>query len=200
LVTESGPLGGGQFEEPERSVRSIPAVAAPLNTPPCGTASTSSCSSRRTGFTGRACLDGCSGRWLGSAPGTARRGPTGVHTWRYERDRGSLGCLGADDELGDEGGGGAVPDGAHPWRPNWVTKRFIATRTAAGVDHFRLHDLRHFMATEMLNKHVPLPTVSGRLAHARMSTTLNVYAHAVPNGGLAEKTKRSRSTGPDAAR
>ena len=23
--------------------------------------------------------------------------------------------------------------GAHPWRPNWVTKRFIATRTAAGL-------------------------------------------------------------------
>lgn len=58
----------------------------------------------------------------------------------------------------------SADNGAHPWRPNWVTKRFIATRTAAGMDHFRLHDLRHFMATEMLNKHVPLPTVSGRLA------------------------------------
>lgn len=73
-------------------------------------------------------------------------------------------------------------DGAAPWRPNWVTKRFIAIRTAAGVGHFRLHDLRHFMATEMLHRLVPLPTVSGRLAHARMSTTLNVYAHAVPSG------------------
>jgi integrase len=76
----------------------------------------------------------------------------------------------------------ADAQGAHPWRPNWVTKRFIATRTAAGLGRFRLHDLRHFMATEMLNKHVPLPTVSGRLAHAQMSTTLNVYAHAVPSG------------------
>jgi integrase len=76
----------------------------------------------------------------------------------------------------------ADPDGAEPWRPNWVTKRFIALRTAAGVGRFRLHDLRHFMATEMLHRLVPLPTVSGRLAHARMSTTLNVYAHAVPSG------------------
>ncbi|HET6954624.1 MAG TPA: site-specific integrase [Acidimicrobiales bacterium] len=76
----------------------------------------------------------------------------------------------------------ADPDGAVPWRPNWVTKRFITIRTGAGVGSFRLHDLRHFMATEMLNRHVPLPTVSGRLAHARMSTTLNVYAHAVPGG------------------
>jgi integrase len=36
----------------------------------------------------------------------------------------------------------ADPDGAEPWRPNWVTKRFIAIRTTAGVGHFRLHDLR----------------------------------------------------------
>lgn len=42
------------------------------------------------------------------------------------------------------------PDGATPWRPNWVTKRFTAHRRAAGLAHFRLHDLRHFMATEML--------------------------------------------------
>jgi integrase len=76
----------------------------------------------------------------------------------------------------------ADPDGAVPWRPNWVTKRFIAIRTAAGVGHFRLHDLRHFMATEMLHRLVPLPTVPGRLAHVRMFTTLNVYAHAVPSG------------------
>ena len=75
-----------------------------------------------------------------------------------------------------------TPSVLKTWRPNWVTKRFIAIRTTAGVGHFRLHDLRHFMATEMLHRLVPLPTVSGRLAHARMSTTLNVYAHAVPSG------------------
>jgi integrase len=76
----------------------------------------------------------------------------------------------------------ADPAGCRPWRPNWVTKQFIAARAAADVGHFRLHDLRHFMATEMLNLNVPIPVVSGRLAHARASTTLNVYAHAVPTG------------------
>jgi integrase len=69
-----------------------------------------------------------------------------------------------------------------------VTKRFIAIRTAAGMGHFRLHDLRHFMATEMLHRLVPLPTVSGRLAHAGMSTTLNVYAHTVPSGDRVTAT------------
>jgi integrase len=73
-------------------------------------------------------------------------------------------------------------DGSVPWRPDWVTKAFIRCRKDAGLPHFRLHDLRHFMATEMLNDGTPIAVVSGRLAHARASTTLNVYAHAVPGG------------------
>jgi integrase len=73
-------------------------------------------------------------------------------------------------------------DGAKPWLPNWLTKRFIAARRAAGLPHFRLHDLRHFMASEMLAAGVPIVTVSQRLSHARASTTLNVYAHSVPGG------------------
>ena len=80
------------------------------------------------------------------------------------------------------------PDGAKPWLPNWLTKRFIAARRAAGLPHFRLYDLRHFRATEMLAAGVPIATVSQRLSHARASTTLNVYAHSVPGGdrGAAE--------------
>lgn len=34
----------------------------------------------------------------------------------------------------------------------------------------------------MLNAGVPIATVSQRLSHARASTTLNVYAYAVPGG------------------
>lgn len=68
----------------------------------------------------------------------------------------------------------ADPTGARPWLPNRVTKRFIQLRRRTGLGHFRLHDLRHFMATEMLGSGVPVPTVSQRLGHARASTTLNV--------------------------
>jgi integrase len=84
-----------------------------------------------------------------------------------------------------------------PWCPNWVTKTFIALRDQAGLAGYRLHDLRHFMATEMLAAGVPIPIVSARLAHARASTTLNVYAHAVPGGDrqaaarLAELLRRA---------
>jgi integrase len=38
------------------------------------------------------------------------------------------------------------------------------------------------MATQMLSAGVPIATVSQRLSHARASTTLNVYAHAIPGG------------------
>ena len=36
------------------------------------------------------------------------------------------------------------------------------------------------MATEMLSAGVPLATVSRRLNHARISTTVNVYTHPIP--------------------
>jgi integrase len=38
------------------------------------------------------------------------------------------------------------------------------------------------MATQVLDAGVPVPIVAARLAHARASTTLNVYAHALPRG------------------
>ncbi len=44
----------------------------------------------------------------------------------------------------------------------------------------RLHDLRHFAATSMLAGGVDVPTVSAILGHARVSTTLDVYSHAIP--------------------
>jgi integrase len=72
------------------------------------------------------------------------------------------------------------PDGSVPWLPNRVTKTFIGHLRRSAVGRFRLHDLRHFMATQMLAHGVAVVTVSQRLGHARASTTLNVYGHCVP--------------------
>lgn len=52
----------------------------------------------------------------------------------------------------------------------------------AGLWPFRLHNLRHFMATEMFDAGVRVSIVAGRPAHQRALTTLNVYDHAVPGG------------------
>jgi integrase len=74
----------------------------------------------------------------------------------------------------------AESDGSAPWLPNRVTKEFIRHLRRSGVGRFRLHDLRHFMATQMLGHGVAVVTVAQRLGHARASTTLNVYGHCIP--------------------
>ena len=69
------------------------------------------------------------------------------------------------------------PDGATPWRPNRVTLAFRRLSDGLGITGVRLHDLRHFAATQLLAAGVPVKTVATRLGHANASTTLNVYAH-----------------------
>lgn len=83
--------------------------------------------------------------------------------------------------------------GVQAWKPNWVTKAFQRAVGGAGLRPFRLHDLRHFMATEMLHAGVPIPIVSRRLDHRRISTTLDFYAHATPSGDrFAAETLRHK--------
>jgi integrase len=69
------------------------------------------------------------------------------------------------------------PDGSVAFPPNDVTKEFIRLRKQLGFGGVRLHDLRHFAATQMLGAGVPVRTVSGRLGHANAATTLGVYGH-----------------------
>ena len=42
-----------------------------------------------------------------------------------------------------------------------------------------LHGLRHTAATLLIGQHVNIRTVSDRLGHANVSTTLNFYSHAI---------------------
>lgn len=44
----------------------------------------------------------------------------------------------------------------------------------------RIHDLRHFVATELLSAGIDVRTVANRLGHARTSTTLDIYWAWVP--------------------
>jgi integrase len=56
-------------------------------------------------------------------------------------------------------------------------------RSAAGdlgFDGVRLHDLWHFVASMLIDGGIPISTVSTRLGHSHMSTTLNLYTHAIP--------------------
>lgn len=67
-------------------------------------------------------------------------------------------------------------DCSEPWKPDTVSHWFMRARDQVGVDA-RLHDVRHFMATEWLAAGVSVVVVSKRLGHAVTSTTVDVYAH-----------------------
>jgi integrase len=69
-------------------------------------------------------------------------------------------------------------DGSRPWRPDLPTHRLRRLADKLDLPNLRLHDLRHFGASEMLAGAVELSTVAGRLGHAGGGrTTLAVYAH-----------------------
>ena len=72
------------------------------------------------------------------------------------------------------------PDGSLPVRPDSMSRAFRRLCTKAGVAGVRLHDLRHYVATQLLAGGVDVRTVAGRLGHRNPSTTLNVYSHFLP--------------------
>jgi integrase len=75
----------------------------------------------------------------------------------------------------------AVPaDGSRPWRPDNVTARWRRVRTKVGLEGCRLHDLRHYVATQLLGAGVDPRTVAGRLGHANPNVTMAVYGHFLP--------------------
>jgi integrase len=47
------------------------------------------------------------------------------------------------------------------------------------LDTVTLHGLRHTSATLLISQNVDIATVSKRLGHASISTTLNIYTHAL---------------------
>lgn len=74
------------------------------------------------------------------------------------------------------------PSAKRPWRPELVTRRWERIRGTAGLAMVRVHDLRHYVATELLTAGIDARTVANRLGHARTSTTLDRYWAWVPAG------------------
>lgn len=74
----------------------------------------------------------------------------------------------------------------------------------AGLNHIRVHDLRHSHATLLYKLSVPIKVASVRLGHARVSTTLDTYTHIAHNDtnevsnkldqAIAEKTVNNSVT------
>jgi integrase len=70
-------------------------------------------------------------------------------------------------------------DGSRPFRPDGITSFFSGVRTECGLTTVRLHDLRHFTATQLIGANVDIRTVAGRLGHSDPSVTLRVYSHVI---------------------
>jgi integrase len=74
------------------------------------------------------------------------------------------------------------PAGRQPMHPDSVTHRFSRLARRLGL-RARLHDLRHYAATQLIAGGVDLRTVSGRIGHAGGgATTLRVYTHFLGRG------------------
>jgi integrase len=75
-----------------------------------------------------------------------------------------------------------------PFRPDNVTSFFIRVRDAVGAPDVRLHDLRHFTATQLIGAGVDVRTVADFLGHSDPSLTLRVYSHAIEERNRAAAT------------
>lgn len=62
--------------------------------------------------------------------------------------------------------------------PDAITRLHDKILKSAGIEHIRLHDLRHTFATTALQNGVDIRTVSGMLGHYDAGFTLKTYTHA----------------------
>ena len=74
-------------------------------------------------------------------------------------------------------------------RPDYWTQSFVKLRRQLGVTGVRLHDVRHYVATQLLTDGVDPATVAHRLGHSSVSTTLRVYS-----GWVQASDQRSAAT------
>lgn len=81
--------------------------------------------------------------------------------------------------------------GVSPWRPDRLTYVYIRARKAAGVGGYRLHDLRHHVATQMLQDGEAVIDVAAQLGHRSMQTTQSTYAHFMPGRNRDSVDKRA---------
>ncbi len=60
--------------------------------------------------------------------------------------------------------------------PKTIRRAWKTAKEKAGIKNFRFHDLRHTVASRLVNAGVPLPTVKKVMTHSDISTTMR-YVH-----------------------
>jgi integrase len=69
----------------------------------------------------------------------------------------------------------------NPLDSDRVSKAFAKVIRQAMLPHIRFHDLRHCHASLLLADGTNIKAISERLGHSKVSTTLNIYSHLLPN-------------------
>lgn len=115
----------------------------------------------------------------------------GAHRTRQDRERRDL-CEAWEDprlvfasELGT------------PLNPRNVQRFLDVALKKAGLPDVRFHDLRHTAGTLLMRHDGRVVAAQHRLGHARPSTTLNLYGHALPGDQRqAIEQERRRNASP----
>jgi integrase len=67
------------------------------------------------------------------------------------------------------------------WSPTHLGAMFRTMFIRAGLPGYSLHDLRHCHASHLLNSKLNIKSISKRLGHSDVRTTLQIYAHVLDN-------------------
>jgi integrase len=78
------------------------------------------------------------------------------------------------------------PGNDQPYTPKVITRRVSRLLERLGFSGLRLHDLRHFVGSQLIAGGADPETVRQRLGHSRSSTTLGIYTHAVAGNHARE--------------
>jgi integrase len=62
-----------------------------------------------------------------------------------------------------------------------IRRAFRKLLTVPKLPRIRFHDLRHTVVSLMLNHGIPVLIVSKRIGHSKLSITMDVYGHLIPN-------------------
>ena len=72
-----------------------------------------------------------------------------------------------------------IQDNGKPLHPQSVSRWFEKFCERNGLPKLSIHKLRHTAASMLIDRGVSIATVSKRLGHSQISTTLNVYTHQI---------------------
>ena len=67
------------------------------------------------------------------------------------------------------------------YSPSTMLKVFRRFLVSIGLPHMRFHDLRHSAATILLSMKVHPKVVQEILGHSQITTTMDIYSHAMPS-------------------